>query len=484
MRTFLVLLAGALFASALGAQVCKISAAGLNRDRRVLGPVNTECGGIHSAPFGNWGVTSNFGRILDAGQFQGWCHESEVQFNGEGETPKVVCGSSHYQWNSCTSHEKYSAPNCTLYNAADCTEQHTTTGVNVLGTVEIWEPVGCPVDADNDGLADYGGCADIDSFEHGDNFMSVYELDPFTGDQLVQTLYYPRAPVALDCDVSGCSPNGSRWVTPSRYADPGGDALIFAELAVAVNGGVFDSLGQCPQAPVAPVATVSAAGYQGEVLAGGSIATVFGKELAGRSQIAITRPLPTLLAGVGVEIFDAARNRFAAPLLFVSPGQVNFLIPDGVADGPARIDVRDPNLRLVASGRIHFARTAPGLFSADSSGAGAAAALAVHAEADGSRRTEPAFACDTEGCRERAVRMGPDDAITLFGVGVRGRLDPQQVDVTFNDELGVTLYAGEQGEFEGLDQINVRPPVGVTGAVDVVVTIAGRDSNRVTLLFE
>src|SRR5687768_5186114 len=60
-------------------QVCRISTSGLNRNRRVVGPVHAECPvSIHSVPFGNWGVTSNFGQKQDGTQFQGWCHDTPV----------------------------------------------------------------------------------------------------------------------------------------------------------------------------------------------------------------------------------------------------------------------------------------------------------------------------------------------------------------------------------------------------------------------
>ena len=139
-RALVVLLA---LAPVLAGQVCRISVSGLNRNRRVMGPVNTECPApFHSAPFGNWGVTSNFGESRDGHQFDGWCHDSRVTLNN-GDS-KDVCGSEWYQWNSCTDHEDFRAPNCTLYNEADCTEQVTATGVNVLGAQEVDAPVGCP----------------------------------------------------------------------------------------------------------------------------------------------------------------------------------------------------------------------------------------------------------------------------------------------------------------------------------------------------
>ena len=63
----------------LSAQVCRLSVAGLNQSRRVVGAVHAECPGApHTAPFGNWGVGSNYGQKGDSHQFDGWCHNTRV----------------------------------------------------------------------------------------------------------------------------------------------------------------------------------------------------------------------------------------------------------------------------------------------------------------------------------------------------------------------------------------------------------------------
>ena len=53
---------------------------------------------------------------------------------------------------------------------------------------------------------------------------------------------------------------------------------------------------------------------------------------------------------------------------------------------------------------------------------------------------------------------------------------------------GVTaqvLFAGAQGEFAGLDQVNVQVPAAVKGAgeVDVVLTVVGKTANVVRAAF-
>src|ERR1044072_706010 len=125
---------------ALHAQVCRLSVAGLNQARRVTGAIHAECpSAVHTPPFGNWGGTSNFGQRGDRHQCDGWCHNTRVCDNTGA--CRVDCLDGWYEWNSCTDHSLYSPPNCTMYNAAGCTEQQTATGINVHGTKTVDVPV-------------------------------------------------------------------------------------------------------------------------------------------------------------------------------------------------------------------------------------------------------------------------------------------------------------------------------------------------------
>src|SRR5690606_22460576 len=79
--------------------------------------------------------------------------------------------------------------------------------------------------------------------------------------------------------------------------------------------------------PLFPVITtggiVDAASFRSFVAPGG-LASIFGTELSGLTAAASTLPLPTTLAGIRVKVAGVD-----APLLFVSPRQINFQIPFG-----------------------------------------------------------------------------------------------------------------------------------------------------------
>jgi uncharacterized protein (TIGR03437 family) len=328
---------------------------------------------------------------------------------------------------------------------------------------------------------DVGGCSDLRSYAHGTNFMTVYELDPITGDELVQTLIFPQTPVTLACMPGSCPPAGSDWVKPVAYDDPKDHAIVDAEFAMVVGGGEFvDRFGDCRTA-VSQATAVSAASYVGGEAARESLASIFGPGLAPRPQAAASLPLPTILAGVSVDLFDSRGQRWAAPLLYVSETQINLEIPAKAELGPARLRVRDLDGRTAAEARLTITRVAPALFTADASGRGPAAALAVYVKPSGAQTAELTFECDSEGCRDKA--LDEPAAVSLFGVGVRGRSGLSAIRARIGGLPATVLYAGPQGEFAGLDQLNLEPAPGLHGVLDVEIEVDGKAANPVTVMF-
>ena len=191
---------------------------------------------------------------------------------------------------------------------------------------------------------------------------------------------------------------------------------------------------------------VNAASLQPGPLAPGAIASAFGQNLATGLAVADGASLPTALGGAAVEVTDSAAITRSAPLYFVSPGQVNFVLPADTALGRARVTIRRAGQEAVSGDNV-VAAVAPGLFSATASQAG-------HVY------------------------------LTLYGTGIRRVRDPSLVRVEVGDETVPVLYAGPQGEFDGLDQINVGPlPATLAGSaeVPVLVRVDGRRANRVTV---
>ncbi|MBI1760403.1 MAG: M36 family metallopeptidase [Acidobacteria bacterium] len=224
-----------------------------------------------------------------------------------------------------------------------------------------------------------------------------------------------------------------------------------------------------------PMAAVNAADFRPDVLAPDSIASLFGTDLAVRAAAAEQVPLPFDLNGTTVTV-----NGAPARLLFVSSGQINFLVPPNTAQGLASIVVSTPNgIYAVATARIVPA--VPALFTRDQTGRGEAFALAT----DGVRFQTPPFDVTTNG---------RPNVLVLFGTGFRRALaaNPsdddgvaEAVTATIGGQAARVLFAGAQGDFAGLDQINVEFPASLAGGgrrnVDVVLSVNGENANRVTI---
>jgi uncharacterized protein (TIGR03437 family) len=190
-----------------------------------------------------------------------------------------------------------------------------------------------------------------------------------------------------------------------------------------------------------------------------------------------------------VDIIDSTGFARPAALLYVSPTQVNFEIPAGTGPGNASI-VAAGSDGTVSYGGARIELVAPGLFSADASGAGVAAAVARVLHADGSVTTTMTFTCLQAGnCLATPISLGAvgDEAsVELYGTGIRGRSSLDNVTCTIGGKASQVLYAGPQGQYPGDDQVNVLLPRALAGAgmVRVELTVDGRPANVVELMIK
>ena len=231
-----------------------------------------------------------------------------------------------------------------------------------------------------------------------------------------------------------------------------------------------------------PLAVVSAASYRSDALAPDSIVAAFGTNLAVRADIARTLPLPLELAGTSVTV-----NGLPAPLFFVSPTQINFAVPPGAElgeSGTATIIVTSP-LGTYALGSATLANSWPAIFTADATGKGDASAIATP---DGITYQQAPF---------DVVMNGRPNILVLYGTGIRnakaanpsdGDGVAEAVTATIGGQPARVLYAGAQGQFIGLDQMNLELPqtLGSNASqsprrVEIVVTVNGIEANRVTV---
>jgi uncharacterized protein (TIGR03437 family) len=238
------------------------------------------------------------------------------------------------------------------------------------------------------------------------------------------------------------------------------------------------------------LAIVSAASGTAPV-APDSLVSIYGDQLAAGAVSAALLPWPTTLGGASVVFRDSTGTDRLAALKFVSPAQINAVVPPDTPIGQVTVIVRNfsrSGSADVETGVVTIANTAPGLFSGDGSGKGAAAAIVQLYRADGSVRFQPTYGCDNSGkCTTTSIDLGSDGdqaVLTLFGTGLRN--GGASTRVLVGTQVLTPSYAGPQPQLGGVDQVNVTLPAALRGAGEVAVVIAIGDqlSNTVTVRFQ
>ncbi len=223
--------------------------------------------------------------------------------------------------------------------------------------------------------------------------------------------------------------------------------------------------GETPQ--LSQGGAVNAATFSAAVLAPGSLISIFGQRLAGTTAQASSLPLPTELNGVSFRI-----NGIAAPLLFVSPGQVNLQVPWEVTAGSATITA---TVSGISSNSItaNIGPYSPGVF-----------VVVHHADAALVTAERPAVGgeflvvyANGLGPVTGGVRTGqaapPDPLATTLETPV----------VTVGDTPAEVVFSGLTPGLVGLYQINVRLAASIPAGTQtpLVVRVGGQTAPPVSL---
>jgi uncharacterized protein (TIGR03437 family) len=220
-----------------------------------------------------------------------------------------------------------------------------------------------------------------------------------------------------------------------------------------------------------PFAVVNGASMLAGSAAASGIMTVFGSGLA---------------ADAGVRITDSAGVTRSCTLFYSSATQINLLVPDGTAPGPATLNIGS------VSARVAVESVAPGVFSANASGKGVGAIIGLRVDGNGQRSDVPIFTYDPASKQYVAVPIDLGAAtdqvyLSLYGTGIRGVGSLSAVTVTIGGVPVPVLAATAQSQFQGLDQVNVGPlPRTLAGKSNssIVLQAEGRTANAVTVNFK
>jgi len=262
-----------------------------------------------------------------------------------------------------------------------------------------------------------------------------------------------------------------------QVADLNGDGK--PDLVVGL-GGFGSAVAVFMNISLPQLTNVNAASSLAGPLAPNSWVSVYGTGLATVSQGASALN-QTNIGGTTVTVTDASGAQRPASLSYVSPGQVNYLVPSGTALGTATVTVSVGGT-AVASGSVTIAAIGPGLFLYSGTNLVAGDVLRVHA--DNSQSIENNYAVTSSGATVAApIDLGSASDqvfLELFATGLRGHsAASNSVTVTAGGISLPVTYAAAQPQYVGLDQIDVLLPQSLAGKGDVTIqiTVDGQAAN-------
>ncbi|MBX3280150.1 MAG: hypothetical protein KF868_19280 [Acidobacteria bacterium] len=212
------------------------------------------------------------------------------------------------------------------------------------------------------------------------------------------------------------------------------------------------------------VTTVSAASYTGQ-LAPETIAASFGSGLATQT-LAAMGELPTNLGGTTVQVGGQA-----AQIFFVSPNQVNFLIPSGVTPGTVTVTITSGS-GAVSTGTAIIGGSAPGIFTLDATGTGLPAAYLLRFGPGGGGVEEPI---------NQPINLGPASDRVFLVMFLTGLRSGGAVQVHIGGTAFTPDFVGPAPGFVGLEQINLElsRTLAGRGRLPMFVTVNGAQFSNV-----
>jgi uncharacterized protein (TIGR03437 family) len=191
-----------------------------------------------------------------------------------------------------------------------------------------------------------------------------------------------------------------------------------------------------------------------------------------------TNPLATNFNGTSVLVADSQGNSLLGGLYYISPEQIDVQLPADLALGPAKLYVQNNGLtsqplaltiKSVKPNYVEYARSTAAFY------------LAV-LHRDGSLVTGASPATAGEIVSLYAIGLGSTNPSVPTGQAAVAPL-AGKVDITVNGFPANVLYAGLQGVYPGLYQVNVTIPQSVPSASSFVITTTAQDGTTQTDTF-
>jgi uncharacterized protein (TIGR03437 family) len=238
-------------------------------------------------------------------------------------------------------------------------------------------------------------------------------------------------------------------------------------------------------------AVVDAASYAPTLGAPDAIVTIFGTNLAAATATARATPLPRQLGGTTV-----TWNGIAAPLLYVSPTQINFQVPDPYDSTPGVGKAVGVVVSTAAGNSAPYNpltatpnASGAGLFSMDASGCGQGAVLnvadngtvSVNSSTNSASPGQWISLWGTGASVTYAPELPPDSAATPLSPVYNNIQAWPEFDFGIQNYTASQFWSGFAPGLVGVNQYNVQIPVSVREGCAVPLQLASEDAYDGTL---
>ena len=232
-------------------------------------------------------------------------------------------------------------------------------------------------------------------------------------------------------------------------------SLMLARIGLLAIAGISPSFAQ--------MTILNAASFDpSQPIAPGSFATAFGQNLCFQTMAGdwiAPGQLPTTLGGCSMTV-----NGAPAMMQYVSPGQINFIMPSGVGSGQANVIVN--NGTQMMTGTVTAGAAGPGMFALNGMGMGEGAMMNATSWQMGQFST---------------TTNGQPTYVAMYTTGLDLSSTPT---VTIGGMPVDVMWSGNAPGYVGLQQINITLPAGMAGVgrAPVMVTSDGQNSNVTSML--
>src|SRR5215510_12768063 len=216
-------------------------------------------------------------------------------------------------------------------------------------------------------------------------------------------------------------------------------------------------------AAVQTVVSVNAASYKAGPLARGSLASVFGNNLAAETAKSEELPPPTKLSNVTVQLTGKDNVTRDAGLVMVSPGQINFVIPDEMTPGPTKMVIKN-GPAAVANGDMEIKEVSPALFTSGSTDS----KVAVGTTSANGSDTESITNQDGTG---RMISSGSPWAPTTLTLLATGLRYAESVQVLIGEQVMEAMFV-RPSRTPGVDEVGVKMPMNLPNGMNKLSLVA------------